>query len=62
MINQEAKLNQKSIQDIQDESFIIMSIEGKLSLLDDFFRFGKELQNLNNRKKVDFKTWKLREL
>jgi len=62
MINQEAKLNQKSIQDIQDESFIIMSIEEKLSLLDDFFRFGKELQNLNNRKKVDFKTWKLREL
>ncbi|MEK9150659.1 MAG: hypothetical protein AAB411_01035 [Patescibacteria group bacterium] len=59
MINQNAKLNkkvfnvnvEKSAHDLQDEIFKKMPIDKKLSLLDEFFKFGKELQNLNNRKK-----------
>jgi hypothetical protein len=39
---------QVSIQDMQDEIFKKMPIKKKLSLLDDFFRFGKKLQQLNN--------------
>lgn len=58
MINEKAKLNKKifeadtkkSIQDLQDEVFKNMTIEEKLSLLDSFFKFGKELQNLNDKK------------
>lgn len=44
------KKKQKSIQDIQNEIFRKMSMDKKLSLLNDFFEFGKKLQNLNNRR------------
>ncbi|MEK7593132.1 MAG: hypothetical protein AAB464_00215 [Patescibacteria group bacterium] len=49
-----SKINvkKKSIQDLQDEGFKKMSAEEKLSLLDDFFKLGKELQKLNDRKKI----------
>jgi len=45
----------QSMRDIQDEIFRKMSVDGKLSLLDEFFRFGKELQNLNDRKREQIK-------
>jgi len=39
----------------QDEIFRKMSVDEKLPLLDEFFRFGKELQNLNDRKREQIK-------
>ena len=60
MINKNIKLSekiftdeieQKSVQNIQDEIFRKMPFEKKLSLLDVFFRLGKELQILNDRKR-----------
>lgn len=49
MAKQKIKSKKKSlsVQDIQDEIFRKMSVKEKLSLLDKFFKFGKELQNLN---------------
>jgi len=41
-----------SAQKIQDEIFRKMSADKKLSLLDGFFKFGKKLQSLNNRRSV----------
>lgn len=61
MINESAKLNKKvlkkniekkSIQDLQDEVFRKMFFEKKMSILDSFFKLGKELQSLNDRKKI----------
>ena len=43
-------LERRGMEVIQDEIFKKMSVDQKLSLLDEFFKFGKELQNLNNRK------------
>ncbi len=51
MLNKDLKLSKKSVRDIQDEIFRKMSVDKKLSLLDEFFRLGKELQKLNNRRK-----------
>lgn len=45
------KLKQKSAQEIQDEIFRKMSVKEKLRMLDEFFRFGKKLQSLNDRRK-----------
>jgi hypothetical protein len=46
------KNKQKSIQEIQDDIFKKMSVDKKLLLLDDFFKFSRKLQNLNNRRKI----------
>lgn len=46
------KKKQPSIQEIQDGIFKEMAFEEKLSLLDDFFKLGRKLQNLNNRRKI----------
>lgn len=50
MINEFKENNKKSVQDLQDEVFKKMTFEEKLSLLDSFFKFGKELQNLNDKR------------
>lgn len=43
-----------SAEDIQDEIFRKMPVEKKLSLLDEFFRFGKKLQSLNDKRITKF--------
>lgn len=65
MINKDSKLSEKNFTEeieqkptrdrsnnSQNEIFKKMSADKKLSLLDEFFKFGKELQNLNDRKKL----------
>ena len=44
------KLTPKKAQEIQDEIFRNMSAEKKIKLTSCFFRFGKKLNKLNDRK------------
>jgi len=43
-------LTPKLAQEIQDEIFKKMTAEEKIKLVSSFFRFGKKLSGLNNRK------------
>jgi hypothetical protein len=43
-------LTPKRAQEIQDEIFKKMTAEEKLRMVDSFFRFGKKLSALNDRK------------
>ena len=52
------KTNRNSIDSFQDEIFKKMPIRKKLALLDQFFKFAKTLQGLNNRKKLKQQLWK----
>lgn len=48
------KINQnreKAAQNTQDEIFRKMTVEKKLSLLNEFFRAGRDLQKLNDRRR-----------
>lgn len=47
--------SKKSVQEMQNNLFKKMSAERKLEILDSFYKFGKELQNLNDRK-IDITT------
>lgn len=44
------KLTPKRAQEIQDEIFKKMTAEEKLKMVDSFFRFGKKLSQLNDRR------------
>jgi hypothetical protein len=43
-------LTPQRAQEIQDEIFRKMTVEEKLRLVDSFFRFGKKLKQLNDRR------------
>lgn len=47
-----SKFKKKSAQQIQDEIFKKMPVEKKLILLDQFYKFGQQLQKLNNKKRI----------
>lgn len=44
------KLTPKRAQEIQNEIFKNMSAEKKINMVSDFYKFGKKLNSLNDRK------------